>query len=99
MLINTRLVFLVYINTMDQAFLPESHSEAHFEDVELIFLGTGTSSSVPHIACLTAPPGEKPCHTCRSTLTIGGKKNIRRNTSAAIRMTARDGQKVYVSGL
>lgn len=64
--------------------------------IELIFLGTGTSSSLPHVECLTALPGDKPCITCLSTLTPQGKKNIRRNTSAAFRMTAKDGRKVYV---
>ncbi|RDB29497.1 hypothetical protein Hypma_015168 [Hypsizygus marmoreus] len=66
------------------------------DPVELIFLGTGTSSSLPHIECLTALPGDKPCKTCLSTLTPEGKKNIRRNTSAAFRLTAGDGRKVTV---
>lgn len=47
------------------------------EPVELVFLGTGTSSSVPHVDCLTAPPDAKPCKTCLSTLYPEGKKNIR----------------------
>ncbi|KAF9458325.1 beta-lactamase-like protein [Collybia nuda] len=64
--------------------------------VELIFLGTGTSSSLPHVECLTAPPGDKPCKTCTSTLTPEGKRNIRRNTSCAFRMEGRGGQKVTV---
>ncbi|KAG6837877.1 hypothetical protein H0H93_013030 [Arthromyces matolae] len=64
--------------------------------IELIFLGTGTSSSVPHVDCLTAPPEATPCKTCLSTLTPEGKKNIRRNTSAALRLTAKDGSKVTV---
>lgn len=64
---------------------------------ELIFLGTGTSSSLPHVDCLTASPDEKPpCKTCLSTLTPAGKKNIRRNTSAALRMRARDGRLVTI---
>ena len=63
---------------------------------ELIFLGTGTSSSVPTVSCLTASPDElPPCRTCLSTLTPEGKKNIRRNTSAALRITATDGRLVY----
>lgn len=57
-------------------------------EIELIFLGTGTSSSVPYLNCLTAPPSKKPCRTCLSTLTPEGKKNIRRNTSAVLRVTA-----------
>ncbi|KZV63129.1 Metallo-hydrolase/oxidoreductase [Peniophora sp. CONT] len=56
------------------------------KDVELIFLGTGTSGSVPNVSCLTAPPDQPPCKTCLSTLTPAGKKNIRRNTSAIIRI-------------
>jgi len=63
-------------------------------EIELIFLGTGTSSSVPLVHCLTAPPSVEPCKTCLSTLTPEGKKNIRRNTSAVVRMsTGKDGKK------
>ena len=62
---------------------------------DLIFLGTGTSGSVPNISCLTAPPEQEPCQTCLSTLTPEGKKNIRRNTSAVVRVDGTDG-KVYV---
>lgn len=47
------------------------------EPFELIFMGTGTSSSVPHVDCLTAPPGAEQCRTCLSTLYPEGKKNIR----------------------
>lgn len=67
------------------------------DDIELIFLGTGTSSSLPHVSCLTAPPELPPCRTCLSTLTPEGKKNIRRNTSAALRIRAADGRLVYAS--
>ncbi|EKM60808.1 uncharacterized protein PHACADRAFT_246965 [Phanerochaete carnosa HHB-10118-sp] len=63
------------------------------EPVELIFLGTGTSSTVPHVDCLTAPPEATPCRTCMSTLRPEGKKNIRRNTSAVLRMRDKDGEK------
>ncbi|KIP06930.1 hypothetical protein PHLGIDRAFT_90261 [Phlebiopsis gigantea 11061_1 CR5-6] len=63
------------------------------EPVELVFLGTGTSSSVPHVDCLTAPPDAKPCKTCLSTLYPEGKKNIRRNTSAVLRVRGSDGEK------
>ncbi|EGO28417.1 hypothetical protein SERLADRAFT_458787 [Serpula lacrymans var. lacrymans S7.9] len=59
--------------------------------IELVFLGTGTSSSLPHLDCLTAPPDREPCSTCLSTLTPEGKKNIRRNTSAALRVQGKDG--------
>ncbi|TFK30749.1 hypothetical protein FA15DRAFT_630022 [Coprinopsis marcescibilis] len=66
--------------------------------LELVFLGTGTSSSLPQIACLTAPPesATPPCRTCLSTVTPAGKRNIRRNTSAALRTTGRDGQPVTI---
>jgi len=64
---------------------------------DLIFLGTGTSGSVPNISCLTAPPEQEPCRTCLSTLTPEGKKNIRRNTSAIVRVDGIDGKKVYVA--
>jgi len=64
---------------------------------DLIFLGTGTSGSVPNISCLTAPPEEEPCRTCLSTLTPEGKKNIRRNTSAIVRVGSVDGKQVYVA--
>ncbi|KAK0198502.1 beta-lactamase-like protein [Armillaria mellea] len=65
--------------------------------VELIFLGTGTSSSIPHVDCLTNPPDGRRCRTCLSTLTPEGKRNIRRNTSAVIRMaTPKDGRDVTI---
>ena len=64
---------------------------------DLIFLGTGTSGSVPNISCLTAPPEQEPCRTCLSTLAPEGKKNIRRNTSAIVRVGGADGKKVYVT--
>lgn len=63
------------------------------DPVELIFLGTGTSSTLPHVDCLTAPPDATPCHTCLSTLRPEGKKNIRRNTSVALRIRGSDGEK------
>lgn len=64
---------------------------------DLIFLGTGTSGSVPNISCLTAPPEQEPCQTCLSTLTPEGKKNIRRNTSAFVRVDGADENNVYVT--
>ncbi|KAH9937399.1 beta-lactamase-like protein [Fomitopsis serialis] len=54
--------------------------------VEFIFMGTGTSSCVPHVDCLTRPPEAEPCLTCLSTLTPEGKRNARRNTSAVVRL-------------
>lgn len=47
------------------------------DPVELIFMGTGTSSCVPHVDCLTRSPEVDPCHTCLSTLTPDGKRNAR----------------------
>ena len=64
--------------------------------IELIFLGTGTSGSLPNVSCLTAPEGASPCKTCLSTLRPEGKKNIRRNTSAVMRIGGKDGKKRFV---
>ncbi|KAH9968723.1 beta-lactamase-like protein [Russula dissimulans] len=61
--------------------------------IEFIFLGTGTSGSLPNVSCLTAPESDAPCKTCLSTLTPQGKKNIRRNTSAVMRIEGKDGKK------
>ncbi|GJE87715.1 MBL fold metallo-hydrolase [Phanerochaete sordida] len=60
--------------------------------IEFICLGSGTSSLVPHVDCLTAPPEATPCKTCLSTLHPEGKKNIRRNTSAALRLRDKHGE-------
>lgn len=49
--------------------------------IELIFLGTGTSSSVPSIHCLTKKPPT--CSVCIDATYINSK-NRRRNTSAVI---------------
>ncbi|KAM5537261.1 hypothetical protein V8D89_008991 [Ganoderma adspersum] len=69
------------------------HAQAEGGDpVELILLGTGPSATLPHVDCLTAPPGARPCRTCLSTLTPEGRKNKRRNTSAVLRVRGRDGQ-------
>ncbi|KAI8995417.1 beta-lactamase-like protein [Trametes punicea] len=73
--------------------LPHSPAAAAEDgSIELIFLGTGTSSTLPHVDCLTAPPGAKQCRTCLSTLKPEGKKNVRRNTSAVLRVPTRDGE-------
>ncbi|KAG7099578.1 hypothetical protein E1B28_001408 [Marasmius oreades] len=66
--------------------------------VELIFLGTGTSSSLPSISCLTQPPDAETrgCRACLSTLEPEGKKNIRRNTSAVVRMKDKLGRTITI---
>lgn len=51
----------------------------------LIFLGTGTSSQVPTIGCLTDP--ESKCRVCPSSLHMETQKNRRRNTSALITLS------------
>ncbi|KAH9912236.1 beta-lactamase-like protein, partial [Epithele typhae] len=61
--------------------------------VEFILLGTGTSGTLPHVDCLTAPPGTKRCRACTASLSPGeGRKNKRANTSAIARVRGRDGQ-------
>lgn len=63
---------------------------------DLIFLGTGSSGSLPNISCLTAPPDEEQCQTCLSTRTPAGKKNERRNTSAVVRIDGIGGKKTIL---
>lgn len=65
--------------------------------LEAIFLGTGTSGSVPNVSCITAPPHEEQCQTCLSTLTPEGRKNARRNTSAVVRVDCVGGGETYVA--
>ena len=77
--------------------MPSTCQQKPTPPFNLVFLGTGTSGSVPNISCLTAPPEQEPCRTCLSTLTPEGKKNIRRNTSAIVRVDDADGRKVYVA--
>jgi len=79
-------------------FDPEvtSQPETVVRTLEFIFLGTGTSGSLPNVSCLTAPESEPPCKTCLSTLKPEGKKNIRRNTSGVLRIEGRDGKTRYV---
>ncbi|GAA5909601.1 hypothetical protein JCM8208_007197 [Rhodotorula glutinis] len=57
--------------------------------LDLILLGTATSSGLPAVQCLTDPVGG--CHCCRSTLDkadLDAQKNLRRNTSAILRVPA-----------
>ncbi|KAG9290330.1 hypothetical protein G9A89_007061 [Geosiphon pyriformis] len=57
---------------------------------EIIFLGTGTSSGIPTVSCLTDP--KEGCRTCLSTRTEKGQVNLRRNTSLLIRVENPDGR-------
>ena len=66
--------------------------------LEFIFLGTGTSSSIPQIDCLTTTEGPQ-CKTCTSALRPDGQKNIRRNTSAVFRVNGQNGKKAYVTSI
>ncbi|KAF8592013.1 hypothetical protein K439DRAFT_1643968 [Ramaria rubella] len=70
------------------------HEEA--QEVQFIFHGTGNSGSVPSVECLTAPEGANQCETCMSTLRPDGKKNIRRNTGAVLRIARPDGEKATI---
>ena len=47
------------------------------DPVEFILLGTGTSSTLPHVDCLTRPPNAKQCRACLATLDPAGRKNKR----------------------
>ena len=49
--------------------------------LSLIFLGTGTSSSVPDAACLV----NDRCKVCQQSMTPGSR-NRRRNTSALLQI-------------
>ncbi|EGG04469.1 Hypothetical protein MELLADRAFT_78359 [Melampsora larici-populina 98AG31] len=53
--------------------------------LEIMILGSGTSSQVPVISCLISK--DKACTCCLSTRSPTGSKNIRRNTSAILRIT------------
>lgn len=54
---------------------------------EIVFLGTGTSSSLPNIFCI-ARPTDPPCKVCFSSLENPRSKNRRRNTSILVRFSA-----------
>ena len=62
--------------------LPDTEKDAQFE---LMLLGTGTSSAVPILPCVTDP--EQKCKTCLSD----AKEDERGNTSAIVQVRANDG--------
>ncbi|TIB74407.1 hypothetical protein E3Q22_04188 [Wallemia mellicola] len=62
--------------------LPDRARDAQFE---LMLLGTGTSSAVPILPCVTDP--EQKCKTCLSD----AKEDERGNTSAIVQVRANDG--------
>jgi len=68
-----------------------SSTQAILQDLSLLLLGTGTSSSLPSIGCLTNPTSG--CWCCRSTLLKDDpnyaseyRKNERRNISGMLRI-------------
>src|SRR5258708_6737409 len=52
---------------------------------EVLFMGTGTSSGLPLVACLTRPPNEPQCACCTATRALNGGKNVRGNTGIVTR--------------
>ncbi|KAJ2785217.1 hypothetical protein H4R18_000668 [Coemansia javaensis] len=56
----------------------------------IVFLGTGTSGSIPNVPCITS--GSSRCKTCRLSLTAEGRKNRRRNTSLLVCVDHPDGR-------
>ncbi|KIY52801.1 hypothetical protein FISHEDRAFT_34626 [Fistulina hepatica ATCC 64428] len=60
---------------------------------EFIFMGTGTSSCIPNLHCITQVPGDPgyPCKACFAAVTPEGRKNARRNTGAVFRLPRRQG--------
>ncbi|KAH9819425.1 beta-lactamase-like protein [Melampsora americana] len=59
-------------------------------NLEMMILGSGTSSQIPVISCLISK--EKSCACCLSTTTSIGQKNIRRNTSAILKIKSSNRQ-------
>jgi len=58
--------------------------------MEVLFMGTGTSSGLPLVECLTRHPNEPQCACCTATRTPSGGKNVRGNTGIVAR--CRNGQ-------
>lgn len=57
--------------------------------ISFTFLGTGGSSALPLISCVTEP--DKACPSCYDTLWDPTSKNIRGNTGGIISVPQRDG--------
>lgn len=57
--------------------------------ISFTFLGTGGSSALPLISCVTEP--DKACPSCFDTLWDPASKNIRGNTGGVIRVPRTDG--------
>lgn len=66
------------------------------QELQVVFIGTGTSSALPLVPCLTSSPDPSkiPCRSCRETVdgTPDGGKNVRGNTSLVLRKKAHDGR-------
>ncbi|KAJ2824474.1 hypothetical protein IWW50_003315 [Coemansia erecta] len=56
----------------------------------IIFMGTGTSGSIPNIPCITS--NNKDCKVCKLSMTPEGSKNRRRNTSLLVCVDHPDGR-------
>ncbi|KAI9478996.1 metallo-beta-lactamase family protein [Coemansia mojavensis] len=56
----------------------------------IIFMGTGTSGSIPNIPCITS--NNPKCKVCKLSLTPEGSKNRRRNTSLLVCVDHPDGR-------
>ncbi|KAF1350226.1 beta-lactamase-like protein [Delphinella strobiligena] len=64
---------------------PTADAEKEPSVSSLIFLGTGTSSQIPAIGCLTSSTSR--CRVCPSALHPATQKNRRRNTSAFLTLS------------
>ena len=91
MSLSSKLLSLIVILSIDDThhhredtrqMLPETDRDAQFE---FMFVGTGTSSAVPILPCITDP--EQRCKTCLSS----AEEDTRGNTSAVVQAKAGDG--------
>ncbi|GAA5861162.1 hypothetical protein JCM3774_002212 [Rhodotorula dairenensis] len=62
--------------------------------ISFTFLGTGGSSALPLISCVTEP--DKACPSCFDTLWDPASKNIRGNTGGVIRVPQADGTEATI---